>query len=93
MQPKYIYGFNSTALLNLKRIFSAAQVSNWFIEKEYDNSYYKFFNEVRKYYEQNGIETEVIKYPQPTMSERVELLVNNVYGIFKLIDRKLHMVK
>ncbi len=93
MQPKYIYGFNSTALLNLKRIFSAAQVSNWFIEKEYDNSYYKFFNEVRKYYEQNGIETEVIKYPQPTMSERVELLVNNVYGIFKLIARKLHMVK
>lgn len=97
LQPDYVYGFNSTALLNLKRLFPSANVSNCFIEKRYDNSYYNFFSAVRLYYEQNGIHTIIIKYPNPAISKVIKKLLVNQYIVakyfLKKILRKLHILK
>ena len=78
IKPEHVYGYNSTALLNLKRFFPAAHVVNWFLEKGYDNSFYNFFCSVRKYYEQNQIETYVIKYPKPSIKERYKVMLTKI---------------
>lgn len=89
MKPEYVYGFNSTALLNLKRLFPSAEVSNWFIEKRYDNSYYNFFSAVRNYYEQNNIRTIIIKYPRPAVSKVIKNVMKNQYFVVKYFLKKL----
>lgn len=92
-QPFMVCGYNSTALLNIKKMFPLARTVNWFIDKKYNNSFYPFFYTVRKYYEQNGIETDVIKYPSLTACERAKSLLGNVLGILKLVLKKLHLAK
>lgn len=93
LQPFLVCGYNSTALLNIKKMFPLARIVNWFIDKKYNNSFYPFFATVRKYYEQNGIETDVIKYPSLTTRERTKMFSSNVSGLLKHMLKKLHLVK
>ncbi len=79
--PYAVYGINSTALLNIKRIYPKATVVNWFVDKKYDNSFYLFFKSVANYYKKNGIEIEVIKYPNLSFKERMNIVYNNIDGL------------
>lgn len=54
-KPYSIYGFGSTALLNLKKMFPDVQTTDWFIDKPQDNPYYSFYSEIAEYYDKNGI--------------------------------------
>lgn len=59
--PKAIYGYTSTALYTLKKIFPATRVVNILFEFSKDNPFYKDYVVNSEYYQQNGI--ELIKEP------------------------------
>ena len=60
LYPKYVLGFNSTALLTIKKILPRANVTN--IRIDYPNApYYIFFKNVADYYSKNGVDIELIK--------------------------------
>lgn len=54
--PKAIYGYTSTALYTLKKMFPATLVVNIFFEFSKDNPFYKGYIADSEYYQQNGIE-------------------------------------
>lgn len=54
--PKAIYGFTSTALHTLKKIFPLAKVFNILFECGKDNPEYKEYLDISSYYQQNSIE-------------------------------------
>lgn len=54
--PKAIYGFTSTALHTLKKLFPLAKVYNILFESKEDNPVYKDFLDCSSYYQQNSIE-------------------------------------
>ena len=59
--PMAIYGFTSSALFNLKKLFPDTRVINILFDVEKDNPFYCEYLEYSMYYEQNGIETELVK--------------------------------
>lgn len=87
--PYAVYGINSTALLNIKRIYPNAIVVNWFLDKKYNNSFYSFFRTVAVYYKKNGIIIDIIKYPGRTLKENCKCIYNNVYGLVRLFFKKI----
>lgn len=89
VQPYAVYGINSTALLNIKKMYPETTIVNWFLNKKYDNSFYPFFKSVANYYNKNNIIIDIIKYPSPTFKERVKIVCVNVYGLLCLVFRKL----
>jgi len=59
-KPYAIYGFGSTALLNLKRMFPDVPITDWFIDKPHKNPYYSFYKMIADYYGNNEIVIEKI---------------------------------
>lgn len=57
-KPQAIYGFGSTALLNIKRMFPDISVTDWFIDKPDSNPYYNFYKMIADYYSKNDIVIE-----------------------------------
>lgn len=86
--PCVVCGINSTALLNIKRMFPETTVVNWFLDKKFDNSFYSFFRSVANYYEKNGIVVDVIKYPCRTFKEWLKSVYGNLYGFACLFLKK-----
>lgn len=87
--PYAVYGINSTALLNIKRIYPDTIVVNWFLDKKYNNSFYSFFKAVAVYYKKNGIIIDIIKYPGRTIKENCKCIYNNVYSLVSLFFKKI----
>lgn len=55
--PETIYGFTSTALFTLKKLFPNARVVNVVFESHISNAYYMDIVDCSQYYSENGIET------------------------------------
>ena len=54
--PKAIFGFTSSALFNLKKMFPNTYVANVVFEPQETTEHYQDFLAISAYYEQNGIE-------------------------------------
>lgn len=54
--PKAIYGYTSTALHTLKKLFPAARVVNILFQSPEDNPFYQDYVMCSEYYQKNGIE-------------------------------------
>lgn len=89
-EPQYVYGFNSTALLTIKRMFPNASTTNWFINKHFNNPFFTFFSTVRDYYEANEIKTDTICFPDPPLARKVSWIISNlrrtVFTIFNKVS-------
>lgn len=57
--PKIVYGFTSSALFNIKKIFPKTKVVNMLYECKQENPYYQGYRLTSEYYSQNGIELEL----------------------------------
>lgn len=57
--PNQIYGLNSTALLNFKKMLPSLSVVNLFVNNS-QAPRYDFYKDVADYYENNGIKTKLI---------------------------------
>lgn len=72
IRPIYVWGINSTALLNIKKMLPETTVVNLRIIKK-DAPFYKFFREVSSYYSINRIVSESIEWDSiSTKSEEYE---------------------
>lgn len=54
--PKAIYGFTSSALFNLKKLFPTAIVVNILFKNNLDNPFFLEYHYISDYYQKNGIE-------------------------------------
>lgn len=59
--PKAIYGYTSSALYNLKKMFPMAQVFNILFELKKENHYYRDYVVCSDYYKRNGIDLIIDK--------------------------------
>lgn len=55
LPPKSVYGFTSSALYNIKKIYPQSEVINILIDYNNDNDAYKEFCQITEYYKENGI--------------------------------------
>ena len=60
--PKAIYGYTSTALHTLKKLFPAARVVNILFQSPEENPFYQDYVMCSEYYKKNGIELKKVKY-------------------------------
>lgn len=63
--PKAIYGFTSTALFTLKKLFPSTMIVNILFKNKEDNPYYIDYCEISDYYQKNGINTIVKSLQEP----------------------------
>lgn len=83
--PLAIYGFFSTAILTLKRMFPNSEATTWNINKKDNNSFYKLNTQIGKYYSNNGIYLDRIPYVNKSV---ISTLFSNIKSMFLLLRKK-----
>ena len=58
--PKMVYGFNYTALYNLKKMYPETRVVNMIFKNTEVNDIYRQYLIISEYYQKNGIELEMV---------------------------------
>lgn len=88
-EPIAVYGYCSTALITLKRLFPTIEIFNYYINRKYRNQRYSHMRNVCDYYRHNGIINLPIATSSITIYGEIRMLYNNLMSVFNVIARKI----